>query len=63
MKYLLMIPLILLVGVAFAQTKDYTSDVSSPDAIISALYGVISGAPGAPRDWDRFKYLFKPKPG
>jgi hypothetical protein len=36
----------------------YTKDVSSEAAIISALYEVISGEPGAPRDWERFKYLF-----
>ena len=34
-------------------------DVSSPDAIIAALYEVISGPPGK-RDWDRFRALFAP---
>lgn len=46
---------------AMAQTKDYSKDVATPDAIISALYGVISGAPGETRDWERFKNLFKPE--
>lgn len=32
-------------------------DVKSLDAIVSAIYGVISGPPGA-RDWNRFKSLF-----
>lgn len=33
------------------------ADVASIDAIIAALYDVISGPPGA-RDWDRFRSLF-----
>jgi hypothetical protein len=33
-------------------------DVSSPDAIIAALYDVISGPAGQVRNWDRFKSLF-----
>jgi hypothetical protein len=35
-------------------------DVASADAIIAALYDVISGEAGAPRDWDRFQSLFLP---
>jgi hypothetical protein len=46
---------------AFAQSKDYSKDVSSVDNIIATLYEVISGDPGAPRDWDRFRNLFKPE--
>jgi hypothetical protein len=46
---------------AGAQQKDYSADVISIDAITSALYQVISGEPGAPRDWDRFRNLFKPE--
>lgn len=33
-------------------------DVASIDAIISALYDVISGPAGQARDWDRFRSLF-----
>jgi len=40
-----------------AQT-DYSSDVKSVDATIAALYEVISGEAGTPRDWDRFRNLF-----
>jgi len=40
-----------------ANTK-YAKDVSSVDNIIAALYNVICGAPGEPRNWERFKYLF-----
>ena len=35
-------------------------DVASPDAIIAALYDVISGPAGQKRDWDRFRSLFAP---
>ncbi len=35
-------------------------DHASPDAIVSALYAVISGPVGQARDWDRFKGLFAP---
>ncbi len=35
-------------------------DVESVDAFLAALYGVISGPPGA-RDWDRFRSLFIPE--
>jgi hypothetical protein len=33
-------------------------DVSSMDAIMKAVYDVISGDAGKPRDWDRFRSLF-----
>ncbi len=46
---------------AGAQQKDYSADVKSIDAIVSALYQVISGEPGEPRDWERFRNLFKPE--
>jgi hypothetical protein len=35
-------------------------DVSSPDAILAATYGAISGPAGQKRDWDRFRSLFIP---
>ena len=35
-------------------------DVASVDAIIAALYDVISGPAGQKRDWDRFRGLFAP---
>lgn len=37
------------------------ADVASVDAIIDALYGVISGGAGEARDWDRFHSLFVPE--
>ena len=36
------------------------ADVSSADAIIKAVYDVISGPAGKERDWDRMKTLFIP---
>jgi hypothetical protein len=35
-------------------------DVDSIEHIITAVYDVISGPAGAPRDWDRFRSLFYP---
>ena len=43
-----------------AQTAD-PKDVESPDAILAALYDVISGPAGEKRDWDRMKSLFIPE--
>jgi hypothetical protein len=34
------------------------ADVDTVDHILSAVYDVISGPAGAPRDWDRFQSLF-----
>ena len=36
------------------------ADVASVDAILAALYDVISGPAGQKRDWDRFRSLFRP---
>jgi hypothetical protein len=36
------------------------SDVASTEAIVRALYEVISGDAGVERDWDRFRSLFHP---
>lgn len=36
------------------------ADVASLDAIMAALYGVISGDAGQDRDWNRFRSLFWP---
>src|ERR1700752_2923590 len=35
-------------------------DVKSPEAILNAVYSVISGAQGQARDWDRMRSLFIP---
>jgi len=61
MKSLLILVMVAACSTAFAQAKDYSKDVASPDAIIAAVYEVISGGPGVARDWDRFRYLFRPE--
>jgi hypothetical protein len=37
------------------------ADVSTVDGIVAALYDVISGTAGQPRDWDRMRSLFAPE--
>ncbi len=61
MKTILITLFISTSSLAFAQTKDYASDTRSVESTIFALYDVISGNPGEPRDWARFKNLFKPE--
>ena len=57
----------LLISTASAQTDAPSSpaanpvDVASIDGIITALYDVISGEAGEPRDWDRMRSLFLPE--
>lgn len=48
------------VQTALAQTAKEANpaDVGSLDAIMKAVYDVISGDAGKPRDWDRFRSLF-----
>lgn len=36
-------------------------DFKSPDAVVKALYDVISGPAGKKRDWDRMRSLFAPQ--
>ena len=43
-----------------AQEAD-PADVSSIDAIVAAVYDVISGSAGEARDWDRWRSLFIPE--
>ncbi len=38
----------------------YQADVQSADALVKALYHVISGSAGEERNWERFRYLFAP---
>ncbi|WP_274474433.1 hypothetical protein [Mangrovimonas aestuarii] len=45
---------------AQVDTTEYIEKVQSVDSIISNLYSVISGEKGEERNWDLFKYLFKP---
>ncbi|HNV27857.1 MAG TPA: hypothetical protein PKJ83_01900 [Cyclobacteriaceae bacterium] len=61
MRLFSIVLLALISGSAFGQSKDYSKDTRSVESTVLALYDVISGEPGSPRDWDRFKNLFKPE--
>lgn len=43
------------------KAQDYSAKVSSIDSIIYNLYDVISGDKNQSRDWDLFRYLFRPE--
>ncbi len=47
-------------SVVHAQDAAYLDQVQTLDRTIETLYGVISGEAGVERDWDLFRYLFKP---
>ena len=62
MTFHILCPLLLFVAsFANAQTKDYSKDVASAEAIVTAVYDVISVEPGVTPDWDRFRNLFRPE--
>lgn len=60
MRQFLTIFVFLVASVGFGQTAPTPKpdDVKSIDAIVAALYDVISGPPGAKHDWDRMRSLF-----
>lgn len=67
LRRLLIVALLAWPATASAQTPAVESappaapaDVATPDAIIAALYDVISGGAGVSRDWDRMRSLFVP---
>jgi hypothetical protein len=39
----------------------WTNDVQDVSGLVRAMYACISGSAGAPRDWERFRYLMHPK--
>jgi hypothetical protein len=47
-------------SIASATPSARSADVSSMDAIMNAVYDVISGAKGQKRDWNRMRSLFVP---
>ena len=62
MKYFsVLFAFILFSPISSVAQSQYEADVASQDAIISALYEVISGDKGVKRDWERFEYLFTPE--
>lgn len=68
MKILLFLLILASAGATIAQTpapptqpatkQADPKDVASIDSIMKAVYDVISGDAGKPRDWDRFRSLF-----
>src|SRR6476659_1884906 len=60
MKKILSLALVIFVApmIAMAQKEANPADVSTLDGIMKAVYDVISGDAGKPRDWDRFRSLF-----
>ena len=60
--FVLQVPIVVRAQAASDSTppRANPADVSSPDAIIAALYDVISGPAGQARDWNRFRSLFVP---
>lgn len=61
MKQVVPFLLLFLSTLSHAQNQSYENDVKSIDNVIKALYDVISGEPNTPRDWARFRNLFKPE--
>lgn len=56
---------LLISNITFAQEEDnkqalYLEKVQTLDSAINSLYSVISGEKEVKRDWDFFKFLFKP---
>lgn len=62
-KIELIIVLIFLNVTLLAQenSEKYLAKVQSLDSTLETLYGVISGEKGEERDWELFRYLFKPE--
>lgn len=61
MKKLFLLAVISVFSFQLKAQEANPKDVSSPDAILAALYDVISGPAGEKRDWDRMKSLFIPE--
>lgn len=61
MKRLFSLAICLSLSASLFAQEAKTEDVQSADAIIAALYDVISGPAGEKRDWDRMKSLFIPE--
>src|SRR5688500_19737446 len=42
------------------QSNARPEDVASPEAVVTAVYDVLSGRAGDERDWDRWRALYAP---
>lgn len=61
MRRLFSLAMCLTISVSLFAQDAKPEDVKSADAILAALYDVISGPAGEKRDWDRMKSLFIPE--
>ena len=61
MRRFFAITICLSLSVSLSAQEAKPEDVKSADAILTALYDVISGPAGEKRDWDRMKSLFIPE--
>ena len=61
MKRLLILIFLGITSLATAQPASQQDEVKSVNGIMAALYDVLSGDPGTPRNWDRFRNLFIPE--
>lgn len=57
--YILFLSTISYIGTA-QEVKDYSDKVKTLDSTIKTLYAVISGEKDEARNWELFKFLFKP---
>ncbi len=64
MKNILIIIICFIVTInlqAQENTENFSEKVQSLDSTLETLYGVISGEKGEERNWELFKFLFKPE--
>ena len=61
-KYSFILLFFMMVSPIVAQENEtsYLNQVQTLDGTLNTLYGVISGEKGEARDWELFKFLFKP---
>ena len=62
----IILPLLVCISLTFTMNaqeaaKDYSDKVQTLDSTLETLYGVISGEKGEARNWELFKYLFRPE--
>lgn len=61
-RLILLIPFMIMTGTSVVHAQStFPEDTRTVESTIQALYAVISGEPGVPRDWQRFKNLFGPE--
>ena len=59
--FILSLLFLFVIGANAQDQSKYLDKVQTLDSTLENLYGVISGEKGEARDWELFKYLFKPE--